>query len=1164
MTGNLIQLCLRRPVGVSVGVLLTVLFGLLAVFMIPVQLTPNVDTPIITVTTAWPGANPQEVEQEIVERQEEFLQSVKGLKKLTSESLEGQAKVTLEFYTGADRAEALRETTDRLRQVSGYPLEVKEPTVVAADASIDNPIAWIILYDRNGDGEATPALRDFAEDFIKPYLDRVEGVASVDVYGGWEREVQIVVDAGLLAARGLSHRQVADALRRQNANVSAGARTQGKRDFAVRTVGQFQSLDEMRNTVIAFTPGGPVYIRDVAEVREGFKRATSLVRSKGQTVLAFPVRRETGRNVIQVMNGVKAAVENVNRDVLEARNMRLELTQVYDETIYITQAISMVRGNAVFGGFLTIGVLLMFLRSWRAASAVALSIPISVVGTFVVIVAMGRTLNVISLAGIAFAIGMVVDNSIVVLENIYRHRQMGKPLMQACLDGAGEVWGAVLAGTLTTLAVFIPVIFIQEEAGQLFRDISIATAAAVSLSLIVSMTVLPPLARKVLSLGRRSTENAPLSSTDAARAAIDAGDAPTAVGRWFAQLHALLSANVGLRLGVILLMVVVSLGGMRLLIPPATYLPSGNRNLVFGFLITPPGYSMEEYKRMAQVIEAYVGPYWRVEAGSDEHRRLNEDWVRRIEPRIAGRAIPEIANAAGPLQRARAQREWLTPPPLIDNFFFVSFDGGCFMGCSSRDAARVRPLVRLLTEAGQQIPGTFPVFFQTELFSFGGGNNAEIQIRGDNLEEVNAAALAIQMAVMQKIGFPQSSPTNFALGRPEARIVPDRERCADLGLTAEDVGFIVETCVDGSYVGDYRKGGGDTIDISIYTGDQRNRPTGQIAQVPIFAPSGEIAPLGAAVRIVDTTSPEKINHIERQRAVTLTVRPSEAQALESVIEQVKNEIIAPLRNSGVIAPGVLVSMAGNADKLTEARNAMLGEWKGYSIESVVNLAGGRFLLSILIVYLLMVALYESWVYPFVIMFSVPLALFGGFAGLYVCHVGTMLTRDQPVQQLDVLTFLGFVILVGTVVNNAILLVDQSLQNRRDRELSIADSVRLAVATRARPVLMTSMTTIFGQLPLALMPGAGSELYRGLAAVMIGGMLISAIGTLILVPLVMRVVMELREGASETPAGSPIAMPVPVPAVQSSSSSRAASTSAVGISSTSASEMVRQSSSNASP
>ncbi|MBK8915414.1 MAG: efflux RND transporter permease subunit [Phycisphaerales bacterium] len=1162
MTNNLIQLCLRRPVGVSVGVLLTVLFGMLAVFMIPVQLTPNVDTPIITVTTAWPGANPQEIEQEIVERQEEFLQSVKGLKKLTSESLEGQAKVTLEFYTGADRAEALRETTDRLRQVSGYPLEVKEPTVVAADASIDNPIAWIILYDEEGDGEATPALRDFAEDFIKPYLDRVEGVASVDVYGGWEREVQVVVDAGLLAARGLTHRQVADALRTQNANISAGARTQGKRDYAVRTVGQFQSLDEVRNTVVAFTPGGPVYIRDVAEVREGFKRPTSLVRSKGQTVLAFPVRRETGRNVIEVMNGVKAAVQNVNSEVLEARGMRLELTQVYDETIYITQAISMVRGNAVFGGFLTIGVLLMFLRSWRAASAVALSIPISVVGTFVVIVAMGRTLNVISLAGIAFAIGMVVDNSIVVLENIYRHRQMGKPLLRACLEGAGEVRGAVLAGTLTTLAVFIPVIFIQEEAGQLFRDISIATAAAVGLSLIVSLTVLPPLARKVLSLGGRTAEDAPLHTPGAERLSIDAGEAPTAVGRWFSRLHALLSANVGVRLGVIGLMVLVSLGGMRLLIPPATYLPSGNRNLVFGFLITPPGYSMDEYRRMAQVIEGYVGPYWRVKAGSEEHRRLDEDWVRRIKPRLEAGAIPEVAKAAGPLQRARAKREWLAPPPLIDNFFFVSFDGGCFMGCSSRDASRVRPLVRLLTEAGQQVPGTFPVFFQTELFSFGGGNNAEIQIRGDRLEEVNAAALAIQMAVMGRFGFPQSSPTNFALGRPEARIVPDRERCADLGLTASDVGFIVETCVDGSYVGDYRKGGGDTIDIAIYTGDQRDRPTADIMQVPIFSASGEIAPLCAAVHLVDTTSPERINHIERQRAVTLTVRPPEAEALDTVIEQVKTDIIAKLRESETIAPGVLVSLAGNADKLTQARNAMLGEWKGLTIQSVVNLAGGRFLLSIVIVYLLMVALYESWVYPFVIMFSVPLALFGGFLGLYVCHVGTLLTRDQPVQQLDVLTFLGFVILIGTVVNNAILLVDQSLQNRRDRGLSIAESVRMAVATRARPVLMTSMTTIFGQLPLALMPGAGSELYRGLASVMIGGMLISAIGTLILVPLVMRQVMTLREGLAEEWSGSPAIATAPVG--QTSSSSRAASATAVGINSASDSEIVRQSSSSASP
>lgn len=1111
---TLTEICLRRPVGVSVGVLLLVLFGLLALLVIPVQLTPNVDTPIITVTTLWEGSNPQEIEAEIAERQEEYLRSVKGLRKLSSESIDGQCKVVLEFYPAADRSEALRDVNDKLRQVSNYPLEVDEPTVVAADASIDNPIAWLILYDEGGSGEETPRLRDFAEDFIKPYLDRVKGVASVDIYGGWEREVRVVLDAGLLASRGLTHRQVSEALRSQNQNISAGGRAQGKREYAVRTVGQYQSIDEIRNTVIAFTAGGPVYVRDVAEVREDFKRPRSFVRSKGQTVLAFPVRRETGANVIEVMDRVQAAVAAVNSEVLAARRMRLDLTQVYDETVYIKQAISMVEGSAVIGGMLTAVVLMLFLRNWRAALVIALSIPISVVGTFLIIVAMGRTLNVISLAGVAFAIGMVVDNCIVVLENIYRHRQMGAGIWQACLDGTNEVWGAVLASTLTTMAVFLPVIFMQEEAGQLFRDISIATASAVGLSLVVALTVVPPLSRRLLSLGR----GAAAAQADLVR---NAGQGETWLGRWAGALFLRTSGNLAARLGIIVAMVCGSLAGAWLLIPDSTYLPAGNRNLVFGFLVTPPGYSLAEFRRMGTVIEDYLRPYWQVAEGSAEQRQLDERWVAQVRGMIEAKALPELTAAGlGPLERARAEREWLTPPPLVDNFFFVSFEGGCFMGCSSRNAARVKPLVRLLSAAGQQIPGVYPVFFQAELFSFGGGNNAEIQIRGDDLDRVTQAASAIQMACMREFGgFPRPSPTNFNLGRPEARFVPDRERAADMGLTARDLGFVIETCVDGTYVGDYRKTGGDTIDITLYTGDQLTRPTQEIGQVPIWTPRGEIAPLSSACRLLDTTAPEQINHIERQRAVTLTVRPPEAMPLDKVIQKITQEIEPALRQSGQIGPDVLVSLTGNADKLIAARSAMVGEWKGWTVDSLVNIGASRFFLSTLICYLLIVALYESWVYPFVIMFSVPLAIFGGFLGLYICHVGTLLSTDQPVQQADVLTYLGFVILIGTVVNNAILLVDQSLQNLRLHGLQPREAIRRAVATRVRPVLMTSITTIAGQLPLAVMPGAGSELYRGLASVMVGGMFISTFGTLLLVPLVLALVFDLQRRWRSEPAGA---------------------------------------------
>lgn len=1106
---SLTQLSISRPVTVSVAVLLLVLFGLLSLLAIPVQLTPNVDVPVVTVETHWRGATPAEVEREIVERQEEQLQSVKGVTKMTSTASDNRAQIRLEFVIGTDKSEALRDVTDKLRQVTGYPPEVDEPTVQAADSSVDNPIAWLILYsDEDAESGEVRKLQDFAEDYIKPYLDRVPGVASVNIYGGMQREMQVRVRAGELAARGLTFNQLIEALQRQNENISAGTRAQGKRDFSIRTVGQFESAEQILGTVITYTAGGPVYVRDVADVCLDYAEPTSFVRSKGQFVLAFPVRREVGTNVIQVMNGVRQAVERVNAEVLRARNMRLEMTQVYDETVYINQSIAMVNQNIVYGGALAIVVLTLFLRNWRATLVVALAIPVSVVGTFVLMAALGRTLNVISLAGIAFAVGMVVDNSVVVLENIYRHYQSGKNAFKAALDGTNEVWGAVLASTLTTMAVFIPVIFVQEEAGQLFRDISVATVAAVGLSLLVSVTVIPPLAARLL--GRRGP-----SGKSSAGPEVQAGHGRLA--NTAASIIAALGHHPILRLCVIAFLTLGSLALTPLLVPDTTYLPAGNRNLVFGFLLTPPGYSMEEFERMAHVIEREIGEYWRAAPGSPEHQALDERWIRRISARIAAGGIPELTAPPPPwyafqahLERERTRREWLTPPPLIDNFFFVAFNGGCFMGASSRDPARVRPLVKLLSVAGQQIPGVYPVFFQTQIFSFGGGNTAEVVLRGDNLQHVVDAANAMFTECMQRFGFPQPSPRNFNLGRPEIQVSVDQERASDLGLRAVDVGRIVEACVDGTYVGDYRDQGGNIIDLRVYFAGQRGQPTGTLGNVPIYTPIGQVVPLSAAVRILQTTALEEINHTERQRSVSLTINPPEALALEEVTRQITREIEPQLRQTGRIAPDVIVTLTGNADKLIEARNTMIGRWEGWSLRTAANILGSRFALSLIITYLLMAALYESWIYPFVIMFSVPLAIFGGFLGLKIAYLSTLMTTDQPVQQLDVLTFLGFVILVGIVVNNAILLVDCSLQNLRIHGLPLREAILQAVRTRIRPVFMTSLTTFFGQLPLALMPGAGIELYRGLAAVMLGGLLIATLGTLVLVPLVLHTVAAVRE------------------------------------------------------
>ncbi len=1119
---NLIRFCVERPITVAVGVIWVLLFGLLALRTIPIQLTPTVDTTVITITTTWRGANPQEVEREIVDRQEEQLRVVAGVRKMKSTSSDGAASVTLEFNPEITKDEALRDVLDKLNRVQGYPLDMDEPSVAAADTARDSEIAWLILFATDGNDAELPKLRDFAIDEIKPYLDRVPGVGSTEVYGGQEREVQVKVDAGRLAARGLSFTQVAAALQRQNANISAGKRTQGKRDYAVRTVGQYESVDDILQTVIADTSGGPVYVRDIATVERTVRKQDSFVRSVGEYVLAFPVRREVGANVMRVMAGLREAIQTINREVLQGRGLKLDLRQVYDETVYISQAIELVRGNLIWGGLFTLAVIWLFLRDWRSTLIVALSIPISVIGAFVVFAALGRTLNVISLAGLAFAIGSVVDAAIVVLDNTLQHRRLGKTPMQAAIDATNEIWSAVLAGALTTVAVFLPVIFVQQEAGQLFRDISIATAVSVLLSVIVAITVVPALAARI---GRGRTDEAPRDRAHEGW-----------LVNFFGDLAEFFTRSIVGRGAAIFAFIFFCIVITPVLVPPATYLPAGNRNLIFGILATPPGYSIDEYKRMAAVIEGVMSPYWKAKEGSPEKRQLDERWVKQVAEREKKGQIPELkipspeeiaameaaaATQGAPkrnwwlqqrtewfglwplLEYQRTKREWYTPPPLIEDFFYVPFGNVAFMGATSADDMRVAPLTKLMTGSLYTIPGVFGFFQQTNLFRFGGGNNVEVQVRGDKLEDVTSAAFMLQMAFMGRFGgYPQSDPANFSQGRPEYRIIPSRERAAELGLSARDVGFVVEASVDGAYVGDFRETDGDIVDLVLLIDGQRDRPTQEIGQIPLATPNGQIVPLSAAAEFVDTTSLEQINHIERQRAVSLTVEAPEAMPLDSVISAIRDEIVPELRNTGQIAPGVLVNLAGNADRLEEAKETMVGKWVGWNFESLTNLVGSRFFLSILVVYLLMAALFESWLYPLVMMFSVPMAIFGGFLGLTLARLGTLLTTDQPVQQLDVLTFLGFVILVGTVVNNGILLVDQYLIFVRHQGVPHREAIVEAVKARVRPVFMTSFTNVFGQLPLAVVPGAGSELYRGMAAVLVMGMFIATLGTLVLIPCIL--------------------------------------------------------------
>jgi HAE1 family hydrophobic/amphiphilic exporter-1 len=1119
---SLIRFCINRPVTVIVGAVVLVLAGLLSFSAVPIQLTPNIDKTNITVRTFWEGASPIEIEREIIDEQEERLRGVSNLVKMRSVSQQDTGVITLEFAIGTDKNVALREVSDRLREVPDYPENVDEPVVRTGDDRDRDYIAWIIAGSSDPNFDMRQAF-DFFDDRVKPYLERSPGVSEVNVLGGTEREARLLVDAEKLAQRGVTFPELISALRSENVNVSAGQLPEGKRNVRVRVVGEYESPTQIMDTILAYRGGGPVYFRDIGTVEISYKEASSEVRQNGNISLAINVQREPGSNVLAVMDGVRTRLAELNAPGgmldQEARRLGLngsiQLKQVYDQTVYIYQALDLVRSNIFLGGLLAIVVLLAFLRSFRATLIVAITIPVSIIGSFIVLKVLGRNINVISLAGMAFATGMVVDNAIVVLENIYRRRQMGDDAPTASLRGTNEVWAAVLVSTLTTVIVFAPVLTIQEEIGQLFRDIALSICAAVLLSLIASITIIPMfgarlLRRGVAGVGETKKKRNPVSRT--------LGVVDRAAARFRDGYVALLAKVMRSWIARIAIVGVITLGalvGAMLLLPPASYLPAGNRNLIFAFMIPPPGYNLAMQSELAMRVESTIAPYW--EAAGDEE---------------ATRALPTVTGP-DPITGQTVTVQ----PPAIDNFFFVAIDGGMFMGAIATEESRVRNLIPLFLQAAgpNAAPGVFAFPIQLPLFQvggFGSGNSVEVEIVGEDLGQVRDAAFALMGAGFGFVGQGvfdsiRPDPGNFNISGQEVRVDVDRVRAAEVGFNVSDVASAVRAAGDGGIIGEYQEGG-TRIDMRIIEGRQNDtqNPTldfGQLAGLPLATPSGHVVTIGDLATLSRVDSPQQINRSEGQRSVTLNISAPVGRALEDVMEVIETQLIAPMREQGVIPPTVQTNLSGAASKLTEVRNAMLGEWTGGVWETIVSVLTSRMFLAILFCYLLMCALFESFLYPLVIMATVPLALIGGVLGLRLVH------EFDTTQQLDTLTMLGFVILVGIVVNNAVLIVAQSLNFMRGfgeteedpiEPMSPHAAVAESVRTRMRPIMMTTLTSVIGMAPLVLMPGAGSELYRGLGSVVLAGLLCAAVFTLGVVPMLLTLVLDAKQavfGAADRPA-----------------------------------------------
>lgn len=997
---NFIQLALKNPVATLVGCLLAAVFGTVALTHLPIQLTPEVEQPEIVITTTWRAAAPEEVEAEIIEPQEKQLRGLPGMKELLSEASSSSGKITITFEVDYDLNRALIEVINRLNRVPSYPRDADEPVLSTAGGR-GRPIAWFIIKPHKDNSRAIETYRDFVEEVVQTRFERVAGVALSEVRGGHKYEVRITVDAYKAAGLGIELPRAA-ILAGGNNDISGGTADVGKRRYTLRYTGAL-SPAELSELILEWRGNKPVALRDVAKVEIRTVDRNNFVITKGDQSIAVNAYREAGVNVLETMRDIRAAVKEIEQGAFKRAGLTIE--QVYDETVYINSAIELLRNNLGLGILLAVGVLWWFLRKLRATLIVTVTIPLCLFVTFMVMNTTGRTINVISLAGMAFAVGMVMDAAIIVLENIVRMREQGLSPQQAAFEGTKQVWPALLASTLTTIAIFLPIIFLKDQSGQLFSDLAIAISAAIAASLVVASVVIPTAMFKFTSsLKLKDKHDVWWNHVTSAIMSITS----TTVRRW----------------SWIISLITISVVITVLVFPKTDYLPTGNRNLVFGIVIPPPGVNIDHIEtEMGRVIAEHMQPY------------------------IDG-----------------------TKTPGIKHYFFVASSGSIFLGARAAKANKkqVNQVMEVVHKAIAGFPDSFPIVQKASLFSgVGGRTEIDINIQGNDIESLLRAA---------QIGF-FKIPTIFSgvrarprpglqLAEPELQLAPKENRLVEAGWDRATMAQVTRLLGQGLFVGEYFNGE-EKLDI-IARVQPWDTPE-ELAAIPMHTPKGGVLPVSELVDIKRTAGPDVIRRLDRRRTITLELRPPSGMPLEVAIEKIKQEVV-PLMEQQLPEDGE-IRLSGSADNLKTA------------IKSFTN----SFILAVIILYLLISALFRSFFDSVLVILALPLATVGGVLMLRLLGLPA-----------DLLTMLGFIILLGLVVNNAILLVHQartSERNGKDRREAVQESVRV----RLRPILMSTLTSIFGMLPLLVIPGAGSELYKGLAAVIVGGMAVSTVFTLILLP-----------------------------------------------------------------
>jgi len=1011
---KLTKSALTSPAAVAVGVALILLVGMLSLFKLPVQLFPDIERPRIAIQTFWRAASPKEIESEIIEPQEQVLRGIPGLNSMNAFANRGAAFINLEFSVDTNMEQTLIEVISRMTRVANLPRDARPPRIMLGGFGGNTPaLTWFFLQALPGNDKDIADYMEFTNDTIRPRIEAIEGVSSVQTFAEQNREqLQIRYDPVKVAEYGIKITDLV-ALVSASDDVSGGFVDVGRRQYTLRYSGKY-GVDELSQLMLASRNGRNIRLSDIATVKVQRNDRQNLAIQNGNPAFSMRIDRANGANVLGTLNRVKAEVELMNSELLAAKD--LVMVQSFDASVFIYRAISLVTSNLFAGIALSLSVLWFFIRRMRATLIIATAIPVSLLSTFIVLEITGRSLNVISLAGLAFAVGMVLDAAIVVLENILRMRDKGLDEEASAEQGAEQVWGALLASTATTVAIFLPVFFLKDIEGQLFGDLALTIAIAVSVSLVVAVVLLPVLAKYFLKQQQVNDPNEKLWQR---------------ITAFVMHITNTRIKRLSLATSLLVLPVIVTIIAM----PKLDYLPPVKRDAVDANLQFPPGANI-------QTIE----------------KEVIQPMVARLKPYMDG-----------------------TKEPALKNYYIFSGPFGGSLGIRAKDQSRVDELLDLVqNEILVDLPDTQVFARQGNLFGgFGGGRQVSIHLQSKDTKALQEAARKGIDFVTQAIpDVNVNANPGLEMTEPELRLTPNDRNILESGWNRRDLGQVVRTLGDGLFVGEYFNGN-KRLDM-ILRADGWNSPD-NLADVPLVTGNNQLTQLSNLVEIKRTVGPSRLTRIDGNRTISLNVNPPKGWSLEETIAVLKAEVEPKLREIMPIDGNILYG--GSADQL----------------EKAISVMSENFAFALVILFLLMAALFRSTKDSLLVVITIPLATVGGIVALQLLN----LVVFQP---LDLLTMIGFIILLGLVVNNAILLVHQTRlgqQQGLERSQAIEQSLKL----RLRPIFMSTATSFFGMLPLLLIPGAGSVIYRGLAAVIVGGLAFSTLFTIVLLPCLLRLAKQ---------------------------------------------------------